>query len=203
MSHVLSLSKLSMHRDCTGLCDVTTKQAIGMKGDHQLLSEMAKGDGEALREFIGKWKKPIYAFFLRSLFNNADAEDLSQTFFFRIFRAAGTYTPKAKVSTWLFTIARNLLIDHLKKCSRRPKEGMLSGFEVADEGKTNVGEWHEILNNELKKLPENHRTALLLRVQQEWSYQEIAEMMNSSESNVKTWIYRARTVLKKAIKPQI
>ena len=203
MSQILSLFNLTMQQDCVGLNETTSKLATGMDRDIKLLKEIAKGDGEAFTEFIGKWKKPIYAFFLRSLFNHADAEDLTQSFFYRIFRAAGSFKPKAKVSTWLFTIARNLLIDHLKKCSRRPKEAMLPEFEIADEGNSNVDEWHEILSNELKKLPENHRTALLLRVQQEWSYQEIAEIMKTSDSNVKTWIYRARTVLKKVIKPQI
>ena len=57
---------------------------------------------------------------------------------------------------------------------------MLPEFEIADEGNSNVDEWHEILSNELKKLPENHRTALLLRVQQEWSYKSARTLVASS-----------------------
>ena len=52
---------------------------------------------------------------------------------------------------------------------------------------------------EIEKLPENHRSALLLRIQQEWSYREIADLMNASESSVKTWIHRARLALRQAL----
>ena len=52
---------------------------------------------------------------------------------------------------------------------------------------------------EIEKLPENHRSALLLRIQQEWSYREIADLMNASESSIKTWIYRARLSLREAL----
>ena len=66
MSQILSLFNLTMQQDCFGLNETTPKLATGMDRDIQLLKEIAKGDGEAFSEFIGKWKKPIYAFFLRS-----------------------------------------------------------------------------------------------------------------------------------------
>lgn len=174
-----------------------------MDKDYLRIMDIAKGDGQALVEFIAEWKGPIHAFFYRSLSNFADSEDLTQKFFYRIYKAAGTYKPKAKVSTWLFTIARNLLIDELKSRARRPQESMLSEYEVRNDASSTHREIKEILSREMNKLSENHRTALLLRVQQEWSYKEIADMMDTNEANVKTWIHRARTVLKEAIKPQL
>lgn len=202
MSRVLTHPIMSTLQKSIPLYINIEQETPPLDKDHQMLIQVAKGDEHALAEFIGVWKKPIFAFFLRSIFNNADAEDLTQTFFYRIFRAAGSYQPRAKVSTWLFTIARNLLIDELKKRSRKPKETVLPEWDIPDLGNSNISEWNEILAIELKKLPENHRTALLLRVQQEWSYREIAEMMNVSEANVKTWIYRARVSLKEAMKLQ-
>lgn len=167
------------------------------------MEKIANGDEVALIDLITEWKGSIYTFFYRSLLNHADAEDLTQKLFHRVYRAAGTYKPKAKVSTWLFTIARNLLIDELKRRRRRPQERILAEWEMGNAHDFHGNEIKEILSCEMTKLPENHRTALLLRVQQEWSYREIADMMNTNETNVKTWIYRARTVLKKAIKPQL
>ena len=184
---------------------------FGMKASHMITSssvdkeqtriaEIAQGNNDALVSLIADWKKPIYAYFYRSLSNSADAEDLTQKLFHRIYRAAGSYQPKGKFSSWLFTIARNLLIDELKKKSRRPNESTLLEYQIADESRSSKEELHEILAHELNKLSENHRTALLLRVQQELSYREIAEIMQTNESNVKTWIFRARTVLRKSIK---
>ena len=164
------------------------------------IAEIARGNDEALASLISDWKKPMYSYFYRSLSNSADAEDLTQKLFHRIYRAAGSYQPKGKFSSWLFTIARNLLIDELKKKSRRPNESSLLEYQIADESRSSKEELHEILAHELNKLSENHRTALLLRVQQELSYREIAEIMQTNESNVKTWIFRARTVLRKSIK---
>ena len=167
------------------------------------IQQVAKGDSDALIHVITEWKGPIYSFFYRSLANHADSEDLTQKFFHRIYRAAGSYRPEAKISTWFFTIARNLLIDELKRRSRKPEQKILPEWELAGDSDCKSSELKEILSVEMSRLPENHRTALLMRVQQEWSYREIAEMMNANESNVKTWIHRARSVLKKAIKPQL
>ena len=167
------------------------------------MEKISNGDENALVELINEWKGSIYAFFFRSLSNHADSEDLTQKFFHRIYRAAGTYKPKAKVSTWLFTIARNLLIDELKRRARRPQESMLVEWETGSSVESSENEIEEILSREMSKLGENQRTALLLRVQQEWSYREIADMMKTNEANVKTWIFRARSILKKAIKPQL
>ena len=80
---------------------------------------------------------------------------------------------------------------------------MLVEWETGSSFESSENEIEEILSREMSKLGENQRTALLLRVQQEWSYREIADIMETNEANVKTWIFRARSILKKAIKPQL
>ena len=85
------------------------------------MERIASGDQYAMEELIELWKMPMFRFFLRSLNHHEDAEDLTQRVFIRIYRSADRYLPQAKFSTWIFTIARNLLIDEIKKRKRRPQ----------------------------------------------------------------------------------
>ncbi len=165
-----------------------------------LMERIASGDQLAMEELIELWKMPMFRFFLRSLNHHEDAEDLTQRVFIRIYRSAERYLPHAKFSTWIFTIARNLLIDEIKKRKRRPQ--MVFDEYIESVGEVEGGrsaELTEILMKQLDTIPENHRTALLLRVQRELSYREIAEVMQSTEASVKTWIHRARLDLRKSL----
>ena len=165
-----------------------------------LMERIASGDQSAMEELIELWKMPIFRFFLRSLNHHEDAEDLTQRVFIRIYRSSERYLPQAKFSTWIFTIARNLLIDEIKKRKRRPHMVFDEYIEkVGDVKGGRSAELTEILMKHLDTIPENHRTALLLRVQRELSYREIAEVMQTTEASVKTWIHRARLELRKSL----
>ena len=168
------------------------------------LSSVADGEKQAMGLLVGKWQEPLYRFFYRSLGNHADAQDLTQKTFIRIYKAASRYRPSAKFSSWLFTIARNLLIDEVKRKQKAQtiefQEELTSVTSLSLDGKSVVDEWKEIFQHVLQGTPEKQRTALLLRVQQEWSYLEIANLMEVSEQLVKTWIHRARQKLKDRLK---
>ena len=165
-----------------------------------LMERIASGEQYAMEELIELWKMPMFRFFLRSLNHHEDAEDLTQRVFIRIYRSADRYLPQAKFSTWIFTIARNLLIDEIKKRKRRPQMVFDEFIERAGEVESSRStELTEILMKQLDTIPENHRTALLLRVQRELSYREIADVMQSTEASVKTWIHRARLDLRKSL----
>jgi RNA polymerase sigma-70 factor (ECF subfamily) len=169
--------------------------------DQLLMKEVAKKCPVAMEELITRWKDGLFRFFDRSLRNKADAEDLTQKVFIRVYQSAPRYQPKAKFSTYLFTIARNLLIDDINKNNRQQissySDDLAQGQIVHPTNE--VKEWNEILDFAMKEIPEYYSTALLLRVQRELSYKEIADIMKVSESNVKTWIHRARTHLKKTL----
>ena len=165
-----------------------------------LMERIASDDQSAMEELLELWKMPIFRFFLRSLNHHEDAEDLTQRVFIRIYRSSERYLPQAKFSTWIFTIARNLLIDEIKKRKRRPQVVFDEHIEKVGDGEGGRSEeLTEILMNHLDTIPENHRTALLLRVQRELSYREIAEVMQTTEASVKTWIHRARLDLRKSL----
>jgi RNA polymerase sigma-70 factor (ECF subfamily) len=168
------------------------------------LSSVADGEKQAMGLLVGKWQEPLYRFFYRSLGNHADAEDLTQKTFIRTYKAASRYRPTAKFSSWIFTIARNLLIDEIKRKQKAQtiefQEELTSMTSLSLDGKSVVDEWKEIFQHVLQGTPEKQRTALLLRVQQEWTYLEIANLMEVSEQVVKTWIHRARQKLKNKLK---
>jgi len=176
--------------------------AIPIDEDIRLMFAVAAGDSEALRDLIDKWKKPLINFFYRSLGSYAESEDLAQQVFIKLYRAAERYEARAKFSTFLFHIARRVLLNEFRRRKRKPvnyvdPQEFYYGESEDPEVQRRLKEIEEIFQLAIKKLPEKHRSALLLYKQQQLSYQEIAEIMKANENAVKTWIHRARTQLRK------
>ncbi len=174
---------------------------IPIDEDIRLMFEVAAGDKNALRQIIDKWKKPLINFFYRSLGSYTESEDLAQLVFIKLYRAAERYEARAKFSTFLFHIARRVLLNEFRRKTRKPVEYIDPQefhYEQSEdpEIKRRLKEIEELFQLAIRKLPEKHRSALLLYKQQQLSYQEIAEIMKASENAVKTWIHRARTQLK-------
>lgn len=179
--------------------------------DFSLMLQVSAGSEHALRMLIGKWQKPLINYFYRSSQNLHTAEDLAQQTFVNLYRAKDSYAAhaeensnspyKAKFSTYLFHIARNILISEHRRSMRRPADATDPAEMNFPEAPNNskMSELEEIFYNTLEKLPENQRTAILLLKQQELSYEEIAEVMQSNVQSVKTWIHRSRKVLRDAL----
>lgn len=161
------------------------------------------GDDSALDALVQRWQGPLLNFFYRSLQSREQAEDLTQVVFVRVYRSAPRYQPIARFSTFLFQIARRLLINEIRQKERKPLDSWdpeaLHSLESTTDDRS-MREIEEAFELALAKLPENQRTAILLLKQQELSYQEIAEVMDAHESAVKTWIFRARQFLKQELK---
>ncbi|MGE9293544.1 MAG: RNA polymerase sigma factor [Puniceicoccales bacterium] len=171
--------------------------------DAALMLEAAGGSEQALRMLVEKWQTPLINFFYRSLGSVEQSEDLAQMVFIRVYQAAAKYEPKAKFSTYLFHIARRLLINEYRRQSRKPLEAVDPaelGAETPGRDKLALMEIEEAFEKALETLPENQRTAILLLKQQELSYEEIAQAMDASETAVKSWIHRARQKLKIELK---
>ena len=174
-----------------------------LEEDIVMMQRVTAGEDAAMSFLVNRWKGPLIRFFNRSLHSLADAEELSQITFLKLYRAAERYQPTAKFSTYLFTIARRVLLDEHKRRTRHPVDPMdpvEMRAEAQPSNKILISELEESLQKCLSKLPENQRTAILLRVQRELAYEEIASVMKASEGAVKTWIHRARTHLRENLK---
>ena len=171
--------------------------------DESLMYRVGVGEDAALAELIDRWKNPLVNFFYRSLQSLEQAEDLAQMVYIRLYRAAPKYQATAKFSTFLFHIARRLLINEYRRRQRKPLE-MVDPSQLAKRESSgndfHLLEIEDAFSQAIESLPENQRTAILLLKQQELSYKEIAKTMESTESAVKTWIFRARKHLKSTLR---
>jgi RNA polymerase sigma-70 factor (ECF subfamily) len=166
--------------------------------DAKLMLRVKAGEQAAFKELVEHWQGPLLNYFYRSLPCRATAEDLTQETFIRIYRAASRYKPKAKFSTYLFHVARSALLTELRRQARKPVTAVSPEQlpAVAGEATSRNTELEEVFQMALATLPEKQRTALLLRKQQELSYEAIAKTMGLSLASVKTTIHRARVALK-------
>jgi RNA polymerase sigma-70 factor (ECF subfamily) len=169
----------------------------------ELMLRLRDGHEAAFDQIVERWQSSLINFFYRSLKSYEQSEDLTQMVFVRLYRAAPKYEPRAKFSTYLFQIARRLLINEYRRSQAKP----LDSWDPADlqaissdREERRYSEIEEAFEQVLHKLPEKQRTAILLLKQQELSYQEIAKVMEANESAVKTWIFRARQFLKQELK---
>lgn len=186
-----------------------------MDRDAALMLRVRQGDSAAFSELVDKYKQPIINFVYRMLRDEAEAEDVAQNTFVQAYNAAERYSPSAKFSTWLFTIARRLCLNEIRRRSRHPAESMDAPYpgeenqpaqELADPRAVPAPE--AVLQSELQdkveaaldSLPENQREAMLLCRQEDLSYEEIAQVLGCSLSATKSLIFRARETLKARLK---
>jgi len=180
-----------------------------------------RGDRAAFAELVDKYKQPLLNFIYRTLRDEIEAEDVAQTVFLQIYKSRSRYRRTAKFSTWLFTIARNLCLNELRRRSRHPAESIEEtraehesrdgGTQRQYEDKSQVAAPEKLLQGELAQkieealaeLPENQRTAILLCRQEDLSYEEIAEILDCSLSATKSLIHRGRETLKEKLKPYL
>lgn len=167
--------------------------------DVALMLEFQSGSAPAFRQIVERWQRPLISFFFRSVSSLEDAEDLAQATFLRLHRAAPDYRPQARFASYIFQIARRLLLNEIRRRRRKPSEP----FDPADFDRhasdDAAGDNRELLaafDEALTRLPEKQRTALLLFVQQGLSYEEIATILEAGIPAVKTWIFRGRQQLK-------
>lgn len=174
----------------------------------ELIKRLVLGDEHAFRELVHTYQDRVYNTALGLLQNAADAEDITQEVFVKVFQSIGQYREEAQLSTWIYRITTTQSLDLLRKKGRKKRTGFLVNlFEkkndipdfhhpgIAAEQKENAA----ILFKAIRSLPEQQKTAFILQKTEGLSQREIADIMNASESAVESLLQRAKTNLRKQL----
>lgn len=186
--------------------------------DAALMLLVKQGDSGAFEQLVDKYKQPVMNLAFRMLRDATEAEDLAQNVFVQVYKSAHRYQIASKFSTWLFTIARNLSLNEIRRRSRHPTDSMDANHPEQDDQPLHQyedkktfsppdrllqGELEQKIDEAMAELPENQRTAILLCRQDELSYEEIAKVLDCSLSATKSLIHRGRETLKQKLKPYL
>ena len=182
--------------------------------DHALMASVAKGDQRAFRQLVERHQNAVVGTVTKMLGNASDSEDIAQMVFIRIWKHAGNYKPDNKFTTYLYTIVRNLVYNESR---RRSRKRTISTDQREDEQHLHYPDDPAyqpdatLLDNELRaeidaaieSLPETQRLAVILRRYENLPYEEIAEVLDTSVSSVKSLLFRARTTLRETLSKYI
>ena len=179
--------------------------------DIQIIKKVIDGDKSAFNDIMNRHEKSILNFAYRMLSNRTEAEDVTQEVFLRAYKNIETFEARAKFSTWLFKIARNLCLNKLRHTFRfptfsidKPVRGSEYDFQRQIEDKKQVSPISNIFSKEIQNavkaalgsLPKNQKMAVILRRYEDMSYEEISVIMGCSVSAVKSLLNRAKQTLK-------
>ncbi|MBU2985925.1 RNA polymerase sigma factor RpoE [Saccharophagus degradans] len=182
--------------------------------DHQLVLRVQKGDKRAFDMLVIKYQHKILSIISRYIKDNAEIHDVAQEAFIKAYRAIGNFRGDSAFYTWIYRIAINTAKNYLVSRGRRPPS---SDVDVEDaefysgsdslkdvdtpENHAMRDQLEAVVNNAIKSLPEDLRTAVTLREMEGLSYEEIAEVMSCPVGTVRSRIFRAREAIDKEIAP--
>jgi len=184
-----------------------------MEDEIKWMEEIKKGNKKSFENIIKKWQKRILNYFYKNIFNRDDAEELTQELFIKLYNHICDYDKHWKFSTWIYRIAYNMIIDFKRKNKNvslsfdgESKEEETIKQQLKDknsqadiENLLETTEIQEKVKKTLFLLSENQRNAIILRIYEEKSYEEIAEIMGTSKAAVESLLFRARENLKNLI----
>jgi RNA polymerase sigma-70 factor (ECF subfamily) len=176
--------------------------------DEELVARSIGGDVDSFNQLILRWERPIFALAYRVIGREEDARDVCQETFLRAFRALPGFKGQAKFSSWLYRIALNLCRDWIRRQRRAPVMQAPEGVELVDlvsergpsesiEELVARQELSEIVEQAMTLLPEEQRTAIILKEYHGMTFQEIADLQGCPLSTVKTRLYQGLTVLRR------
>lgn len=188
--------------------------------DKTLAAQAAQGSERAFRDLLRRYERPVFSLIVRMVRDRTLAEDISQEAFIRAFKAIASYDPRYKFSSWMFKIAHNLTIDHLrrKRIETVSIHGSPNAVTAEEQARTSLVlessqerpdayvenmELGSQIEAAIGKLRPEYRSVTLLRHVEGYSYQEIADILGLPLGTVKTYIHRARLELKSALAPLV
>lgn len=181
--------------------------------DQEVVAEARRGRDTAYRELVRRYERPVFSLIFRMVRNRELAEDLAQETFVKVLNAIESYRPEYKFSSWVFKIANNAAIDHLRRReldtlsldgsphAETPEAIEATALQIGDQQETALDEvaakeLGSAIEVEIAQLRPEYRTCILLRHVDGRSYEEIAEILGLPLGTVKTYIHRARNELR-------
>jgi RNA polymerase sigma-70 factor (ECF subfamily) len=178
--------------------------------DEELVAQSIGGDADSFNELIHRWERPIYVLAYRQIGREEDARDVCQETFLRAYRALGGFRGQSKFSSWLYRIALNLCRDWMRRERRTPIVQAPEDVDVLDliaargpsESMEDLVARHDLtraVERAMALLPEEQRTAIVLKEYHGLTFQEIADLIGCPLSTVKTRLYQGLTVLRREL----
>ncbi len=184
--------------------------------DIELIKQALDGDQQAYTEILKKYRAPLYNLLYRMVKNKMETEDLVQEAFIKAFKSLASFNDDYAFSTWLYKIAINNCIDHFRKKKLKTfpidkpiesKDGSIKrefpDVSYQPDQYLLSKEKDKLINEAIQNLPEKYRTAIVLRHNDDKSYEEISQIMAIPLGTVKARIFRAREMLKKQLKHKL
>ena len=178
-----------------------------MNSSADLVTRACRGDQDAFRLIFERYSRPVISFIYDQVGNRELAEELTQETFVRAFRSLNALREEAKLSTWLFGIAKNVNRESLRARARDYQHVGLEDqvvLDLSDHGPVPVSqllskELNEVVQQSLAMLDDDKRTVFTLKVFQQCSYEEIAEITGFSIPKLKTDLHRARAEMRRRV----
>jgi RNA polymerase sigma-70 factor (ECF subfamily) len=179
--------------------------------DEELVARSIGGDADSFNELVVRWERPIYALAYRTIGREEDARDVCQETFLRAFRALPGFRGQAKFSSWLYRIALNLCRDWIRRERRAPmlqppEEVDVMDLAAAREPSESIEDLvarrdlSRSVERAMARLPEEQKTAIILKEYHGLTFQEIADLVGCPLSTVKTRLYQGLSVLRRELK---
>jgi RNA polymerase sigma-70 factor (ECF subfamily) len=179
--------------------------------DEDLVARATAGDLESFNQLVSRWERPIYALAYRTLGREEEARDVVQEAFLRAFRGLKGFKGEAKFSSWLYRITLNLCRDWVRRERRAPIVQVPEGVDPVDMADAQASpepsvedlvadrEMSAAVAKAMAELPEEQRTAIMLKEYHGLTFQEIADQLDCPLSTVKTRLYQGLSVLRRRL----
>ncbi|MDP2339092.1 MAG: sigma-70 family RNA polymerase sigma factor [Bacteroidota bacterium] len=173
--------------------------------DSELISQVLNGNRNAFTFLVNRYQKLVIHISGRLIQRQDELEDVCQDVFLKVYQNLGKYRNECKLSTWIATIAYNTSINYLRKFRKgdevNPDDSAalrnLTDFRVVNYEQADL---HRYIREQIELLPVHYRTVLTLYHLEEFSYQEIEQITGMPEGTVKSYLFRAKALLKEKLK---
>lgn len=186
--------------------------------DQEVVERARQGREDAYRELLRRYQRPVFSLIYRMVRDRELSEDLAQETFVKVLNALDSYRPEFKFSSWIFKIANNAAIDHLRRRqletlslegspeATSPDRVEATALQLADRAETPLDELEarelgSAIERAIGRLRPEYRSCIILRHIEGRPYEEIAEILDLPLGTVKTYIHRARSELKDMLGP--